>query len=73
MSYHITVAWRYKGPRYRLEGDRCPQCGTISFPPRSLCTTCQGERTLDPLAVSLEVDLFQGAVRDVVPAGTVVP
>jgi uncharacterized protein len=29
----VAKHWRLKGPRYRLEGARDPQTGTIAFPP----------------------------------------
>lgn len=29
--------------RYRLEADKCKQCGHISFPPRLVCSKCKSK------------------------------
>ena len=33
--------WRLRDTRYRLEGNRCNDCGTLFFPPRPLCPKCR--------------------------------
>lgn len=43
--------WRLKNARYRLEGSRCDECGTLSFPPRTLCPRCRSEH-LTPQTLS---------------------
>jgi len=34
--------WREIPQRYRLEADKCRNCGHISFPPRLVCPDCGG-------------------------------
>lgn len=38
----IPRHWRLRAQRYRLEGSTCPSCGALMFPPRPVCTKCQG-------------------------------
>ena len=33
--------WREIPQRYRLEAGKCKNCGTIFFPPRVICSSCQ--------------------------------
>jgi uncharacterized OB-fold protein len=33
--------WREIPARYRLEGGRCPNCGTVVYPTRKLCPDCR--------------------------------
>lgn len=35
--------WREQPQRYRLIGAECGQCGSIFFPPRSVCPKCRRE------------------------------
>ncbi len=37
----IPRYWRLRNQRYRLEGSRCKECGSICFPPRFLCPHCK--------------------------------
>jgi uncharacterized OB-fold protein len=30
--------------RFRLEADKCTQCGYIAFPPRLICPECQSQK-----------------------------
>lgn len=32
--------WRLTGQRYELEGNKCPNCRIINFPPRRICSGC---------------------------------
>jgi uncharacterized OB-fold protein len=32
--------WREYAQRYRLEADRCKECGKVFFPPRLVCDAC---------------------------------
>ncbi len=36
----IPRFWREIGSRYNLYGSRCGSCGTLDFPPRSVCPQC---------------------------------
>jgi len=33
--------WREFDTRYRMLGSRCPQCGLVYFPPRTVCRKCR--------------------------------
>ena len=37
--------WRLKNQRYRLQGKKCIDCGTMSFPPRIVCQKCKSRKT----------------------------
>lgn len=43
--------WRLRDTRYRLEGNRCHNCGALFFPPRPLCPECRSEN-LTPQVLS---------------------
>ena len=36
----IPVLWRTKKARYSLQGEVCPECARLVFPPRQLCPYC---------------------------------
>ncbi len=36
----IPVLWRTKRARYTLQGEVCPECERLVFPPRQLCPYC---------------------------------
>ena len=36
--------WRLKQTRYRLEGGRCEDCGSLFFPTRLICPECRSEK-----------------------------
>jgi len=38
--------WREFPQRYRLEAEKCTECGTVHFPPRPICRSCRS-RTFD--------------------------
>lgn len=39
----VSRNWRLQSQRYRMEGLRCEQCGTVVFPARAHCPQCAGE------------------------------
>jgi uncharacterized OB-fold protein len=41
----IPRYWRLKNQRYRLQGKKCIDCGTMSFPPRLVCQKCKSRNT----------------------------
>ena len=45
------------GEEPALEGCRCPQCGDVFYPPRSVCLNCYHEG-LDPIALSRRGTLY---------------
>jgi uncharacterized protein len=40
----IARFWRETPRRYNLGGSKCTNCGTIYFPPRSVCPSCTSHR-----------------------------
>ncbi len=36
----LSQHWRLNDQRYRLIGEKCPQCGADIFPPRDVCPEC---------------------------------
>jgi uncharacterized OB-fold protein len=39
----IPVLWRTTKQRYNLQGEVCPECERLVFPPRRLCPYCGRE------------------------------
>ncbi len=37
----VPLVWRRFEARYRLVGNKCEECDTIYFPPRSICPKCR--------------------------------
>ncbi len=42
----IPLIWRRYPQRYRLEGNKCENCGTYFFPPRLVCPNCRRRGSL---------------------------
>ncbi len=63
-----TVArfWRETPRRYNLGGNRCAHCGSVYFPPRSVCPTCETHRRslghLEPFQLSGDGTIFSYTV-----------
>ena len=54
----ITARYHREIPqRYRLEATRCEKCGHIDFPPRLVCSSCQGAK-FTPVTLSDEGKLL---------------
>ncbi len=45
----IPVLWRTQKARYSLQGDVCPECTRLVFPPRRVCPYC-GREAKAPVA-----------------------
>lgn len=39
----VAKAWREIPGRYNLDGSKCPCCGKVYFPRRSMCPVCRRE------------------------------
>jgi uncharacterized OB-fold protein len=39
----IPILWRTTKERYSLQGEVCPECERVIFPPRRLCPYCGRE------------------------------
>ena len=59
--------WREIPQRYRLEAGRCTNCGTICFPPRTVCPNC-GNRTFAPTKLAESGELLTYTIIRVPPA-----
>jgi hypothetical protein len=43
----IPVLWRTTKERYSLQGEICPECERVVFPPRRLCPYCGREHEVE--------------------------
>lgn len=41
----VSRHWREFGSHYRLEGSKCTDCGSVTFPPRDVCRECGSTET----------------------------
>lgn len=44
---NIQQHWRLKPQRYQLIGKKCEVCGTLSFPPKNICSQCKSTNQID--------------------------
>jgi len=56
----VAKEWREIPGRYNLEGSKCPVCGKIYFPSRSLCPHCRRQSLgkMEPYAVCREGEVY---------------
>jgi uncharacterized OB-fold protein len=56
----VAKEWREIPERYNLEGTKCPVCGKIYFPRRSLCPACRRASIgkMQPFMVSREGEVY---------------
>lgn len=59
--------WREIPSRMRLEASRCKSCGTVAYPVRLLCPSCQG-RKLEVTALSRKGRVVTSTVIHVPPS-----
>ena len=68
-----TVArhWRETPGRYNLVGTKCPSCGKVYFPRRSLCPKCRRASLgkMEPYKLKDEGTVFTYSVIHETPAG----
>lgn len=51
-AYVSVPSWRRSIPqRYNLEAGRCPNCGTLSFPPEGACADCNSLVEYEPVSL----------------------
>jgi uncharacterized OB-fold protein len=60
--------WREIPQRYRLEAEKCKECGRILFPPRLLCPHC-GKREFEKTKLAEAGKLITYTVIRVAPEG----
>ena len=65
---HVPRFWREIPRRYRLEADKCKQCGYIAFPGRLICPEC-GSREFEKTTLSGKGTLETFTIIRVAPAG----
>lgn len=58
--------WREIPARYRLEGGRCPSCGTVLYPTRKICPDCR-TGPLETVALSRRGTVVTSTVIHVAP------
>jgi scaffold protein (connect acetoacetyl-CoA thiolase and HMG-CoA synthase) len=63
---------RLTAPYYRLEGQRCKDCGAVQFPPRSACGACRSKET-EPYRFSGRGTVFSFAEVAQAPKGFSAP
>ena len=61
-------AWREFPHRYRLEAAACAGCGTVSYPPRSVCPECRG-REFTAVVLPRRGRIVTSTIVRVPPAG----
>jgi uncharacterized OB-fold protein len=63
---------RLRSAYYRLEGQRCPACRNLQFPPRPACRVCRG-RALEPYRLSGRGTVYSHAEVAQAPRGFAAP
>lgn len=48
----IPLHWRRTKERYNLIGNKCKNCGSVYFPPRTLCKKCRSSGELEEINLS---------------------
>ena len=61
-------SWREFPQRYRLEAEKCTECGKVHYPPRVSCSKC-GSRTFETIVLPREGKVVTFTVVRVPPAG----
>ena len=65
----VPLAWRRFETRYRLVGNRCLTCGTVYFPPRTLCPKCRRKGKLEKYQLKGEGKIHSYTIIHAPPAG----
>ncbi|NOZ61634.1 MAG: Zn-ribbon domain-containing OB-fold protein [Calditrichaeota bacterium] len=65
---HIPRFWREIPRRYRMEAEKCVQCGHIAFPGRLICPEC-GSRQFEKITLSGKGKLETFTIIRVAPTG----
>ncbi len=53
----VSKTWREIPQRYRLEANKCNNCGKIFFPPRLICSNCKS-RDFAPIKLPKEGKIY---------------
>ena len=61
-------AWREFPQKYRLEAEKCTECGKVCYPPRIICPECRG-RSFEAVTLPREGKIVTFTVVRVPPAG----
>ncbi len=63
-----AIYTRLKAQRYRLEGERCHECGVAIFPPRDVCPSCNSNtKEMEKMSGRGEVYSYTLVSHDNVP------
>jgi|WetSurMetagenome_2_1015567.scaffolds.fasta_scaffold739614_1 uncharacterized protein len=69
MEYKLTFTdWREGARAGKLLGLKCPGCGTVTCPPRKVCSGC-GSENLDIIELSKKGEIISFTVCYAVPTG----
>ncbi len=61
--------WRRFPERYRLEGNKCKNCGEHFFPPRIICPNCRRDGKLEGHEMSKEGEIYSYTIIRSAPVG----
>ncbi len=65
----VPLFWRLKKSRYSLVGSRCATCGSLFFPPKTLCPACRRKGKLEDYSFSGKGEIVSYTVIRVPPEG----
>ncbi len=60
---HVAQNWRMNAQRYALKGVKCEKCGTLVFPPREVCPSCEQPKQYTLTQAPAIIDLPRYEVR----------
>ncbi len=60
--------WRARGPRYKLEGCRCRDCGYAFYPPKLACPKC-GSKNVEKVQLPTKGKVVTWSIQYTVPEG----
>jgi len=65
----VPLYWRLSKSRYTLTGTKCTRCGSVYFPPRSLCPKCRSKGNLEDFRFSGKGKIISWTVIRAPPEG----
>lgn len=65
----ISLHWRLQKAKYRLIGTECKTCGSLFYPPKSLCPKCRGKGNIKDYKFSGKGKIITYTVIRTAPGG----
>ncbi len=65
----IPLYWRLQKSKYRIVGSKCLTCGTIYYPPKTLCPKCRSKGELENIQLSGKGKIISYTVIRTPPEG----